>query len=128
MTIGNLKVMVSKSFILEHCNCSRTIFTHKNNFQVNFESTTCGRDAYMRGTNQKVAAFVFYGDNIQRKYFEGIVQNAELLHEEFDRSWMMRLYHNLGSDHPQHPQLCNITCHYPHLDLCYIRQLPGINC
>ena len=128
MTDRKHQEIVSTTFILEHCNCSRTILSYKDKSEVSFASTTCGRDAYNRGRHQKVAAFIFYGDNGERKYFEGIVQNAELLHEEFDRSWMMRVYHNLGPDHPQHPQLCNITCHYPHLDLCYIRQLPGINC
>ena len=51
---------------------------------VPYNETTCGRDAYRRGTGQKIVGFSFYGDvnstvSIEKGYFDGIVGNLKLM-------------------------------------------------
>ena len=40
----------------------------------------------------------------------------------------MRIYHNLTADQPSQSfdALCDLYCQYPHVDLCDVRDLPGI--
>ena len=63
-------------FELEKCNCMRNLTTFSLNTTINFTSTTCGRDAYFRGSHQKVVAFSFYGNasspsHLVRGFFQG---------------------------------------------------------
>ena len=37
----------------------------------------------------------------------------------------MRLYYDLDQNDPLMKQLCDLACENPHLDLCYVRSLPG---
>jgi len=41
--------------------------------------------------------------------------------------WVMRLYFDLEKLDPLHDKLCKLACQNPELDLCYIRNLPGLN-
>ena len=77
-------------YSLELCKCNRTLqktILLSNDF-ISFQNTTCGRDAFMRGSHQRVAAFSFYGGGFDPKltkiFFEGklihytIIQNSHL--------------------------------------------------
>jgi len=115
---------------LEGCNCSRTLKTFDLNPNVPYNHTTCGRDAYYRGPHQNVASFTFYGDvnsktHLFRQFFHGIEENAALLKEFYNETWVMRLYYDIDPDSMLHNQLCEIACYYDNLDLCNIRKLPG---
>ena len=68
----------------------------------------------------------------RRLYFEKLVclivhiqENLELLTQLYDDSWSMRLYYDLSPGDPLMSDLCHLACTNTHLDLCYIRQLPG---
>ena len=122
----------SETFQLEHCSCSRTLFDVKENQNnsAHFSDTTCGRDAFQRGSNQKVAGFSFYGNTSSsahksKKYFEGIKENLRLVRSLYGADWSMRLYYDLAQSDELMGQLCELACNNSHLDLCYVRQLPG---
>ena len=90
----------SKSFSLLNCNCSRTLFNVETDNSVQFSQTTCGGDAFQRGSNQKVVGFSFYGDSSSelhqfRKYFDGIEENLRLVRSHYGPDWSMRLYYDL---------------------------------
>ena len=53
-----------KEIKLNNCGCIRTISI--NPTKNNYESTTCGRDAFERGDDQKVIAFSLYSENSER--------------------------------------------------------------
>merc|ERR1712050_178408 len=62
---------------LQYCKCQRRMQRKENIIQTEFAQTTCGQDAYQRGSNQKIIAFSFYGnpktkEQRRRKYFQGI--------------------------------------------------------
>ena len=119
-----------KTFELEHCNCSRTLYNVQEDNSVSFSDTTCGRDAFNRGSHQKVAGFSFYGNTSSsshksKKYFAGIEENLRLLRSEYGDGWSMRLYYDLAREDKLTEQLCQLACTNSHLDLCYVRQLPG---
>ena len=93
----------SRTFLLEHCSCRRTLLDVKENRNnsVQFSDTTCGRDAFRRGANQKVAGFSFYGNTSSsvhkaKKYFEGIEENLRLVKSQYGDDWSMRLYYDLA--------------------------------
>lgn len=122
----------SRTFKLENCNCSRTLFSVETteNRSVAFSDTTCGRDAFYRGPHQKVAGFSFYGNTSSsthkaKKYFAGIEENLHLLRSEYGESWSMRLYYDLPKSDPLMDQLCDLACTNTNLDLCHVRNLPG---
>ena len=92
----------SKTFLLEHCSCRRTLLNieENTNNSAQFSETTCGRDAFQRGSNQKVVGFSFYGNTSSRshklkKYFEGIEENLSLVRSLYGADWSMRLYYDL---------------------------------
>ena len=119
-----------KTFKLEYCDCYRTIYDYSSE-NLKFSNTTCGRDAFQRGSHQKVVSFVFYGKSNSeqhktRKYFEGIKSNLDLIKELYGSSWIMRLYYDLDpADQQLMTQLCDLACAEPQLDLCNVRSLPG---
>ena len=95
----------SGTFLLEHCSCDRTLFDgeeeENKNKSFKFSDTTCGRDAFRRGSNQKVVGFSFYGNTSSsahksKKYFEGIKENLRLVRSLYGADWSMRLYHDLA--------------------------------
>ena len=42
------------------CGCQRSINVSRGERRVNFDETTCGREAFARGSHQKVIGFSFY--------------------------------------------------------------------
>ena len=70
---------------LEMCKCHRqlpkTIYSDQDT--ILFRNTTCGRDAFMRGSHQKVAAFSFYGGGfdpqLTKTFFEGLKRQLILI-------------------------------------------------
>ena len=90
----NDDISQQKLIKMEHCDCHRWIET-RSNLEVNardelthraikYNETTCGRDAFARGSRQKVVAFSFYGDvntqlSIKKGYFEGIEGNLNIM-------------------------------------------------
>ena len=124
----------SETFQLAQCNCSRTLFdieqNRNRNNSVQFSETTCSWDAFRRGSNQKVAGFSFYGNTSSsahksKKYFEGIKENLRLVRSLYGADWSLRLYHDLAQSDQLLGRLYELACSNPHLDLCYVRQLPG---
>jgi len=119
-----------KTFKLEYCDCYRTIYDFSSE-NLKFSNTTCSRDAFQRGPHQKVVSFVFYGksnseQHKNRKYFEGIKSNLDLIKELYGSSWTMRLYYDLDpADQQLMTQLCDLACADLQLDLCNVRSLPG---
>ena len=97
---------------------------------INFNDTTCGLKSYLRGQGQKVIGFSYYGDSRskhhqEKKYFEGIKSNLELLGKYYP-DWIIRLYYDpASSEDPVLPKLCHLSCSSGHLDLCDIQRLPG---
>ena len=125
-------MMKSKTILLEHCNCRRTLFNAEEITSVQFSDTTCGWEAYKRGANQKVAGFSFYGNTSSsvhkaKKYFEGIEENLRLVKSMYGDDWSMRLYYDLAQSDELMGRLCELACNNNHLDLCYVRQLSGNN-
>ena len=66
----------------EYCGCSRRLpLAHVTGQSVPVNMTTCGLDSYVRGFQQKVIAFSFYGDSQnkthknhkEKKYFKGFL-------------------------------------------------------
>ena len=55
------------------------------------------------------------------KFIPGIEENAALLKEFYNETWVMRLYYDIDPDSMLHNQLCEIACYYDNLDLCNIR-------
>ena len=93
------------------------------------DSSTCSADSWQRGIGQKVIAFAFYGDpksavHQRRGYFEGIRANLEAISSFYNSSWVVRLYHDIGSDDPLMADLCRLACSTDRLDLCSVNQLP----
>ena len=92
----------SKTFLFENCSCNRTLFDIEENKtnSVKFSQTTCGREAFQRGSNQKVVGFSFYGDSSSeahkaREYFTGIEENLRLVRFLYGDDWSIRLYYDL---------------------------------
>jgi len=115
---------------LEHCQCSRTIQRNSRNLETNFSQTTCGRDAYQRGSNQKVVSFSFYGNpeskqHRKRKYFEGINENLQEMLDLYGEDWIMRLYIDFETSDSMLGKLCHLACRNNNIDLCFARDLPG---
>ena len=74
-------------------------------------------------------AFAFYGDpkssvHQRRGYFEGIRANLGAISSFYNSSWVVRLYHDIGSDDPMMADLCSLACSTDQLDLCSVPQLP----
>ena len=63
--------------------------------------------------------------NIEQ-YFIQAIETTNLSRLLFS-GWVMRLYFDLEKSDPLHEKLCKLACHNPELDLCYIRNLPGLN-
>ena len=113
-----------------NCNCNRTLSNVEKRNSVHFSDTTCGPEAFQRGSNQKVAGFSFYGSTTSgshnsKKYFEGIEENLRLLKSLYGADWVMRLYYDLDQSDELMGRLCELACNNSHLDLCNVRQLPG---
>ena len=43
----------------------------------------------------------------------------------YGADWVMRLYYDLDQSDELMGRLCELACNNSHLDLCYVRQLPG---
>ena len=96
---------------------------------IHFNDTTCSYKSYLRGKGQKIIGFSYYGDSRskhhqEKKYFEGIKNNLELLPKYYP-NWIIRLYYDVSSDDPVLPKLCSLSCQNGHFDLCDIQRLPG---
>ena len=89
-------------YSLELCKCNRTLQKTilLSNDSISFQNTTCGRDAFMRGSHQRVAAFSFYGGGFDPKltkiFFEGklihytIIQSIHLqVMKESEAIWLV---------------------------------------
>ena len=103
--------------------------SNPDNIGVPFNQTTCGNDAYLRGSHQKIVGFSFYGDvnsdySKKKGYFEGIIGNLELM-PKFYPGWVMRLYYDLDQTDPVLQDLCQLACTHSNIDICNAKHLPG---
>ena len=92
--------------------------------------STCSQAAYLRGPNQKVVSFSYYGDpnsfkHKRREYFNGIFRNYKAI-QKFYGNWTMRLYHDFHPNHEGFDELCEFACDNPQFDLCDIIHLTGL--
>ena len=129
----------TKRVKMEHCDCVRDV-PFKPNFakdpvgnytdqMIQFNETTCGRDAFERGSGQKIVGYSFYGDihtemSKKKGYFEGISGNLRLMPTYYP-DWVMRVYYDLDDRDPILQDLCELACENPMLDICNVRHLPG---
>ena len=128
-TVNNSANTTWVKFKLDNCNCERTLAVFENTNGTLFPQTTCGRDAFHRGSKQKTIGFSFYGDpntprHKSKQYFQGISENLNLL-PKFYPGWTMRLYYDLTLEDPLLEDLCSLACQDSNLDLCYVKNLPG---
>ena len=93
-----------------------------------YERSTCSRDAWHRGSHQKVLAFSFYSvpsqANKSARYFKGVKANLDLMEQLYEKDWNMRLYHDLEVGDPLMVDACNLACNNSRLDLCSVKKLP----
>ena len=92
--------------------------------------STCSQAAYLRGPNQKVVSYSYYGDlnskkSQARQYFSGIFRNYKAI-QEFYPQWTMRLYHDLHPYHEGFDELSEFASENPYFDLCDIKNIPGL--
>ena len=118
------------SFELEHCGCQRKLknIVHASS-AVSFNQTTCGVDAFRRGSKQKIISFAFYGDinsekSKKKRYFQGILENLKLMPNYYP-GWIMRLYYDLDKADPVFQDLCKVACDDVNIDICDAKNLPG---
>ena len=131
--ISNDGIFTKKVVKLDICNCDRKIVVNieeEFDFQQKDNFTTCSQHAFLRGPNQKVVSYSYYGDPNSRKsqvkqYFNGIFKNYNAI-QEFYPNWIMRLYHDLDPNDEQFTQLCEFACKNPNFDLCHTKNIPGL--
>ena len=117
-------------FIMDTCKCKRKLKGGNPNIpSISYNQTTCGRDAFRRGTHQKIVGFSFYGDihsdySKKKGYFQGIIGNLKLM-PRFYPGWVMRLYYDLDKKDPVFKDLCDLACSNPNIDICDAKHLPG---
>ena len=58
---------VKKGSELCQCYFCRSVVPASNFADIPFEDTTCGKDAYIRGSGQRIVGFSFYGDVFSEK-------------------------------------------------------------
>lgn len=122
-------LLVAKEIQLEHCKCKRTIQVVESAEIIDYNQTTCGQDAFARGSGQKVISFSFYGDikteySKKKGYFDGLEGNLKLMPKYYP-GWIMRVYFDLDDADPVRAEMCNLACNSTILDLCHAGQLPG---
>jgi hypothetical protein len=123
----------ARTFPLAPCACLRSLPGPALSLDTEpaLAAPTCGRDAWARGSQQKVLGFSFYGAtnssaHRSKKYFQGIEANLAVVPALYGPGWSVRLYHDLEPGSPLLVDLCRLACAAPHLDLCYVRELPGV--
>ena len=123
--------LIKKVVKLEMCKCAREIYVDEEfDFEAKDNFSTCSQAAYLRGPNQKVVSFSYYGDpnsfkHQRREYFNGIFRNYKAI-QKFYGNWTMRLYHDFHPNHEGFDELCEFACDNPHFDLCDITNIPGL--
>jgi len=114
--------------VVEECGCERALVVERD--KVGGENgSTCSLASYARGPGQKVVGFSFYGNpnstkGKERKYFQGIKENLELLPKHYP-GWIIRVYYDLPLGHPVLSDLCSLACNNTNLDICYVRNIPS---
>lgn len=118
-----------QSFQLQLCQCDRSLPIPAPG-EPELGETTCSRDAWHRGSQQRVLAFAFYTNgpktsvNPTNKYFNGVVNNLKLMQELYSKDWVMRLYTDLAPTDPLMGELCTIACNDNRFDICPVSVLP----
>ncbi|XP_043215369.1 uncharacterized protein LOC122378412 [Amphibalanus amphitrite] len=87
--------------------------------------SNCGPTADRRGARQNVLAYSFYGTDV-KSYLSGVKRNA-MRSLEFYPGWTMRVFHDGKANFTEwNKTACEVTCEFPNVDFCDVRQLPGI--
>jgi len=112
------------------CHCHKFDQIKSKIEDIYFENTTCGPNAFSRGSGQKIVSFTFYETNENsslpksdktREYFKGIKENLMLL-KLFYPNYIMRLYYQASNKTLS--KLCSLACTENILDLCPAESLP----
>ena len=128
ITQENPKPPNSSRVKMEHCNCSRYTKSTFLGKDIQYNETSCSRDAFARGPGQKVVAMAFFGvqtakSNAEKGYFEGIKGNLDLLPIHYPGHLLRIYYDNITPDSEK--QLCALACKNPLIDICNARNIPG---
>ena len=126
---------IKRTVEVEQCGCQREILAHT---MVDYEGgdhgnksiSTCSYHSFYRGAKQKIVSFSFYGNpnstqGKERKYFQGIQLNLAEMPKIYD-DWVLRVYYDLEPDHHLMKDMCEMACSNPNIDLCYVKELPGL--
>ena len=98
-------------------------------------SSYCNYYTDMLGSGQNVISYSYYtpaslsSGTPDKHWFRYLVFLDTLLQRmaSLYPGWRMRIYHNVtGGQREQADFLCNLTCSYPHLDLCDVRTIPQL--
>ena len=127
---------IKRTVEVEQCGCQREILAHT---MVDYEGgdhgnksiSTCSYHSFYRGAKQKIVSFSFYGNpnstqGKERKYFQGIQLNLAEMPKIYD-DWVLRVYYDLEPDHHLMKDMCEMACSNPNIDLCYVKELPGLS-
>ena len=58
---------------------------------------------------------------------QGLIDNAQLLPQFYGLNWTMRIYHDKGWEDKKDLKFLNDLAHnFEHVDLCYIKKIPGM--
>ncbi|XP_063592878.1 uncharacterized protein LOC134769981 [Penaeus indicus] len=96
--------------------------------------STCSDFATQRGGRQRVLSFCYFitkgktvpGTPLYRKYMKHAYRTAGDIKRIYP-GWLMRIYHSVtAEDLHGTEELCRIFCDHPHVDLCFVHDLPGI--
>ena len=126
---------IKRTVEVEQCGCQREILAHS---MVDYEGgdhgnksiSTCSYHSFYRGAKQKIVSFSFYGNpnstqGKERKYFQGIQLNLKEMPQMYE-DWVLRVYYDLEKDHYLMKDMCDMACSNPNIDLCYVKELPGL--
>ncbi|XP_040581410.1 uncharacterized protein [Lepeophtheirus salmonis] len=130
----NGMLMQRKVYVpIEKCNCSRAYYDSYFKWLSDdtlYAETTCSETAWRRGSKQKVMSYTYYAnsltnDEATHAYIKGIAANVQSI-KKFFPGWAMRLYYDVHSTHPLYKDMCRLVCQNNHVDLCNVRNLPGV--
>jgi len=122
---------------IPNCGCQKYVHrTPVRNPKFKPLNGTCSLETFDRGPGQKVIGFTFYEpikpenstkeDKSKRNYFQGIIDNLQLVKDKYGSDWIVRVYYHVNKDSPVMKQLCDLACAEPNLDLCDAEDNPRL--
>ena len=63
--------------------------------------------------------------SLKKGYLDGVIENLELMPVHYP-GWIMKLYVDLERNSSTRQLFCSLVCANPNLDICDVKDLPGI--